>query len=106
LFAASRSPLVKLAEDEGRYVQFLEGIIVQGFLQVMEPSVIVHTRKRDVALGGRAAESAAKHYQELIGKEILFEIEGTLSDDSYVPILGFVSPLMGLAPVELVESRL
>ena len=87
MFAASRSSLLKLTEDEGRYVQFLEGVIVQGFLQVMEPSVIVHTRKRDVALGGRAAESAAKHYQDFTGKETSFEVEGTLSDDMYVLIL-------------------
>ena len=40
-----------------------------------------------MVLGRRAAESAAKHYQELTGKGTSFEVEGTLNDDMYVLIL-------------------
>ncbi|KAJ6600779.1 vacuolar H+ ATPase E1 [Mycena sp. CBHHK59/15] len=81
LFATSRASVLSLAKDDGRYVQFLEGVIVQGYLQVLEPSVTVHARKRDVALATLAAGSAAKMYKEISGREIAFAVEGTLSDE-------------------------
>jgi len=81
LFGASRSAVQTLAQNEGRYVQFLEGVIVQGYLQVLESDVTIHARKRDTTLVSQAAESAAKNYKEISGKEINFSVEGTLSDD-------------------------
>ncbi|KAJ7632342.1 ATPase, V1/A1 complex, subunit E [Roridomyces roridus] len=81
LFSTSRSSILALAKDGGRYVQFLEGVIVQGFLQVMEPSVTVHSRKCDVELVQQAAKGAASTYNELSGRNISFEVEGSLSDD-------------------------
>lgn len=65
-------------------MQFLEGVIVQGFLQVLEPSVTVHSRKQDVDVATQAAESAAKSYKEISGKEIEIKVEGILSDDGCV----------------------
>ena len=84
LFSSSRSALLSLAKDETRYTQFLEGVIVQGYLQIMEPSVTVHSRKRDVDGAKQAAESAARTFKEISGRDIEFDIEGTLSDDGYV----------------------
>ncbi|KAF8234506.1 ATPase, V1/A1 complex, subunit E [Tricholoma matsutake] len=81
LFALSRPSLLSLAKDEGRYIQFLEGVIVQGFLQILEPSVTVHSRKRDVDVAKRAAESAARTYKDISGKDIEFDVQGTLDDD-------------------------
>lgn len=81
LFSSSRDAVSTLAKDDGRYEQFLEAVIVQGYLQVMEPSVTVHTRKRDVAVAKQAAENAAQTYKELSGLVMAFEVEGSLSDD-------------------------
>lgn len=81
LFAISRSSITTLAEDHGRYIQFLEGVTVQGFLQVLEPSVTVHARKKDVDDVKQAAANAAKAYKEISGRDIEFEVEGSLSDD-------------------------
>lgn len=81
LFSTSRANVVALAKDDGRYVQFLEGVIVQGYLQVFESSVTVHSRKRDVALAEQAAAGAAETYKQLSGRDISFNVEGTLSDD-------------------------
>ncbi|KAJ7349465.1 ATPase V1/A1 complex subunit E [Mycena albidolilacea] len=81
LFSTSRASVVALAKDDGRYVQFLEGVIVQGYLQVFESSVTVHSRKRDVALAEQAAAGAAETYKQLSGRDISFNVEGTLSDD-------------------------
>jgi len=81
LFSTSRSSILALAKDDGRYTQFLEGIIVQGFLQLMEPNVTLHSRKRDVEIVKRASESAVRQYRDLSGRDVLVEVEGTLSDE-------------------------
>nr|GAT58864.1 vacuolar ATP synthase subunit E [Mycena chlorophos] len=82
LFSSTRSLAAELAKDDSRYVQFLDGVIVQGFLQVYEPSVTVHCRRRDTSLAQQAAESAAATFKALSGREIKFDVEGSLPDDS------------------------
>ncbi|TBU28492.1 ATPase V1/A1 complex subunit E [Dichomitus squalens] len=81
LFATARAAIDELAKDEGRYVQFLQGIIVQGFLSQLEPEVTVHARPKDVQLVQRAAENAAQQYNEISGKTVKLSVEGSLSDD-------------------------
>ncbi|TBU48930.1 ATPase V1/A1 complex subunit E [Dichomitus squalens] len=81
LFATARAAIDELAMDEGRYVQFLQGIIVQGFLSQLEPEVTVHARPKDVQLVQRAAENAAQQYNEISGKTVKSTVEGSLSDD-------------------------
>jgi len=81
LFSNSRSSILKLVQDEGRYVQFLEGVIVQGFLQLMEPSVTVHARSKDVSAAQTAAAAAAQSFKDLSGRDVKFEVEGSLSDE-------------------------
>jgi len=81
LFHTARSSISSLAKNDEQYVQFLEGVIVQGFLQVLEPSVTVHSRKQDTDVATQAAENAAKSYKEISGREIEFKVEGILSDD-------------------------
>ena len=59
LFSTARDAVDALARDEGRYAQFLEGAIVQGYLHLLEPAATVHARAKDVALAERAAGAAA-----------------------------------------------
>ncbi|KAK7434053.1 V-ATPase V1 sector subunit E [Stygiomarasmius scandens] len=81
LFNTARESLLSLSKDEGRYVQFLEGVIIQGYLQVMEPSATIYSRKSDVDVAKQAAENAANQYKEISGRDVKFEVQGTLSDD-------------------------
>lgn len=81
LFSLARSSLLSLAKDEGRYVQFLEDVIIQGFLQVLEPSATIHSRKCDVSAARQAADNAARNYKEISGRDIDYDVQGTLSDD-------------------------
>ncbi|EGN94358.1 hypothetical protein SERLA73DRAFT_188202 [Serpula lacrymans var. lacrymans S7.3] len=81
LFLAARSEILTFAEDEGRYTQFLEGVIVQGYLQLLEPNVTLHARERDADVVARAAESASQVYNELSGRTVKFEVETTLSKE-------------------------
>ncbi|KAF9451570.1 ATPase, V1/A1 complex, subunit E [Macrolepiota fuliginosa MF-IS2] len=82
LFSNARSQLTQLAaSDSGAYTQFLEGVIVQGFLQIMEPSVIVHTRKQDAEVATQAAEAASKTYHDLTGQSVRPEIQADLGEE-------------------------
>ncbi|KAG6828444.1 hypothetical protein H0H92_007972 [Tricholoma furcatifolium] len=81
LFSTSRSAVIQLSKDESRYVQFLEGVIVQGFLQVLEPTVTVHARPQDVEIVEKAAASAQSSYTEISGRKVEYSVEGTLSKD-------------------------
>lgn len=81
LFSISRSGVQQLASDNGRYVQFLEGVIVQGYLQILEPKVTVHARNKDVALVQQAADNAAKTYKDVSGRDVAWSVLGSLADD-------------------------
>jgi len=81
LFTTARSSILELAKDDGRYTQFLEGVIVQGFLQLMEPNVTVISRSKDVDVVTIASESAGRQYSEISGRKINFEVDGSLSNN-------------------------
>ncbi|KLO18226.1 ATPase V1/A1 complex subunit E [Schizopora paradoxa] len=80
LFEAAREQLLELSKDKGRYSQFLESLILQGTLQLMEPSVIVSARKKDVSVVEKAAEGAKAQYKEISGRDVEYSINGDLSD--------------------------
>jgi len=80
LFQASRDQLVSLSSSS-QYVQFLQGVIVQGFLQLLEPEVTIHARETDVGAAKQAAEGAANEYKEISGREIRFDVVSSLSND-------------------------
>ncbi|KAM5537137.1 hypothetical protein V8D89_009283 [Ganoderma adspersum] len=80
LFTTARGSIDELANDEARYVQFLEGIIVQGFLAQLEPEVTVHAREKDVEIVRRAADGAARQYDEISGRTVKPTVEGSLSN--------------------------
>ena len=81
LFASARAQIARLADDEGRYVQFLEGVIVQGLLQLLEPSATVYTCTKDEAIAGRALDCAKKTYHDISGREVELELDASLSDE-------------------------
>jgi len=72
---------VELSADEGKYTQLLQGIIVQGLLQLLEPEVTVYGRKKDSGVLQTAADGAAKQYHEISGREVKVNTEASLSDE-------------------------
>ena len=68
-------------------MQFLQGVIVQGFLNLLEPEATVHAREKDVALVERAAAAAAEQYTGISGREIKPTVVGSLSNDMCVSSL-------------------
>jgi len=81
LFGAARAQLVELSKDKGRYSQFLESLILQGSLQLMEPAVIVSARSKDVSVVEKAAEGAKAQYKEISGRDVEYSVNGDLSDN-------------------------
>jgi V-type H+-transporting ATPase subunit E len=81
LFAAARTQIARLADDEARYVQFLESVIVQGLLQLLEPSATVYARSKDEAIAGRALDGAKKTYHDISGRQVEIDLDASLSND-------------------------
>ena len=84
LFSITRKELAQLAgktSDSGAYTQFTEGAIVQGFLQIMESKVFIHTRIQEADTVKQAAEAASRTYRELTGRSTEFEIVPDLGED-------------------------
>jgi len=82
LFSSCREQVVSLSSsDSDTYSEFIAGVLTQGYLFLMEQSVVIHTRKSDVSIVEDAASTAAERYKEASGREIKTEVKGTLSDD-------------------------
>jgi len=81
LFALARAQIARLADDEARYVQFLEGVIVQGLLQLLEPSATVYARAKDAAIAARALDGAKKTYYDISGRQVELELDASLGDE-------------------------
>jgi len=82
IFSAVREPSTPLYKQSGRYEQFLEGIITESFLQIMEPAVTIHSRKSDHGVVTQSAKNAAEKFKEISGRNIKFEVEVSIADDS------------------------
>jgi len=78
LFQTSRDSLASLSSSS-QYVQFLEGVIVQGFLQLLESEVLIHVRERDVHVATAASFAAVRQYLEISGRHVKFEVVPSLS---------------------------
>lgn len=81
LFSTARSSIVRLASEEGQYVQFLEGVIVQGLLQLLETDATVRARQKDVGVVQKAVEGASRTYKEVSGRSVKVAIEASLSNE-------------------------
>ena len=96
LFSSARTSIVSLAKDEHRYVQFLENVILQGMLSLMEASVIVRSRAKDVKIAEKAGDGAAKQYQKISGRSVKVTVEGVLSDELCVSSICYPPRLLDI----------
>ncbi|KAF9644260.1 ATPase, V1/A1 complex, subunit E [Thelephora ganbajun] len=80
LFQAAREQLATLASSS-QYVQFLQGVLVQGFLQLLDTEVNIHVREVDAAAAKQAADAASKQYTEISGRQVKYELVTSLSPD-------------------------
>ncbi|KAI0339317.1 ATPase V1/A1 complex subunit E [Trametopsis cervina] len=81
LFGTARESISTLSSAEDRYVQFLENIITQGMLALLETDVLVIVREKDVDIAKKASASAEKQYQEISGRTVSTKVQSGLSDE-------------------------
>jgi len=82
IFQSVREPSKPLHTLDGRYEQFLEGIITESFLYILEPSITIHSRKSDVKIVNNAATNAVRAYKDISGRDVDFSVEGTIADEA------------------------
>ncbi|EJT99657.1 ATPase V1/A1 complex subunit E [Dacryopinax primogenitus] len=83
LFEDARRQVVLIAQqDEKKYGQLLEGLILEGLLRFLEPSVLVACRPSDVALCKSASQRASASYTSTSGRSVSISVEGSLPKDS------------------------
>jgi V-type H+-transporting ATPase subunit E len=87
IFSALREPPTPLCDLGGVYDSFLEGVIAEGFMHVMEPAVTIHCRKSDVENVKTAAAKASNTYQDLSGIGVSFDVLGSIADEWYALVL-------------------
>ena len=71
----------------GIYKKFLEDVIAESFMHIMDPSVVIHCRKSDVEKVEAAAVEASQTYKDLSGMDISFSVLGSMADEWYVFLL-------------------
>jgi len=82
LFSEARGRISDLSAEEGRYVQLLQGIVLEAMLRILEPEVTVIVQKTDEILAKTAVDNAARQYTDISGREIKTTLEPSLSNDS------------------------
>ncbi|THH07644.1 hypothetical protein EW145_g3242 [Phellinidium pouzarii] len=80
LFSTARDSILELSADEGRYTQLLQGIIIQGLLQLMESDVTVIARPKDISLAEKAVAGAQEQYTEISGRTVNIPVISELPD--------------------------
>jgi V-type H+-transporting ATPase subunit E len=75
LLGETQKKLNVLTNDTNGYKKLLEGLIAQGLFQLIEESVVVRCRKKDLPLVQEAAEKAASAYKNAAKKDIRVTVD-------------------------------
>lgn len=76
----ARKRLGKVTQDQGRYAQILESLILQGLYQLFEPNITVKVRPQDRDLIKSVLPTVATKYRDVTGRDVNL----TISDDSHL----------------------
>ncbi|XP_072241506.1 V-type proton ATPase subunit E 1a [Leuresthes tenuis] len=75
LLNEARRGLAEIAKDPDRYSKLLEGLVLQGFYQLLEPKVTIRCRKQDVELVQAAVNKNIPIYKEAVKSNIAVKID-------------------------------
>ncbi|KAJ8269080.1 hypothetical protein COCON_G00116870 [Conger conger] len=75
LLNEARQRLAKVANDPTRYQGLMDGLILQGFYQLLEPKVTIRCRKQDVAMVQAAIQKNTPIYQASVKNNIEARID-------------------------------
>ncbi|KAJ8381793.1 hypothetical protein SKAU_G00025710 [Synaphobranchus kaupii] len=71
----ARQKLAKVANDPARYQVLMDGLILQGFYQLLEPKVTIRCRKQDLTLVQAAIQKNIPIYQASVKNNIEARID-------------------------------
>ncbi|KAK0155120.1 V-type proton ATPase subunit E 1 [Merluccius polli] len=71
----ARQRLADIALDPARYTTLLEGLILQGFYQLLEPKVTVRCRQQDVEIVQAAIDKDIAIYKDTVKSNIVVRID-------------------------------
>ncbi|XP_029910346.1 V-type proton ATPase subunit E 1a [Myripristis murdjan] len=71
----ARLRLTDIAKDPARYSTILEGLVLQGFYQLLEPKVTVRCRKQDVEMVQAAVDKNIPIYKSAVKSNIVVKID-------------------------------
>ncbi|XP_035280314.1 V-type proton ATPase subunit E 1-like [Anguilla anguilla] len=71
----ARQRLAKVATDPSRYQGLLDGLVLQGFYQLLEPKVSIRCRKQDLAMVQAAIQKNSPIYQASVKNSIEVHID-------------------------------
>ncbi|XP_051886768.1 V-type proton ATPase subunit E 1-like [Pristis pectinata] len=75
LLNEARQRLSRVAKDPSRYQTLLDGLVLQGFYQLLEPVVIIRCRKQDITLVKNSVCKNVPIYKNSINKDIEIHID-------------------------------
>ncbi|XP_026220975.1 V-type proton ATPase subunit E 1a [Anabas testudineus] len=81
LLNGARQRLSEIAKDPGKYSTLLEGLLLQGFYQLLEPKVVIRCRQQDVEMVQAAVKKNIPVYKEAVKRNI----EVTIDSERFLP---------------------
>uniref|UniRef100_A0A3B4BUE0 ATPase H+ transporting V1 subunit E1a n=2 Tax=Pygocentrus nattereri TaxID=42514 RepID=A0A3B4BUE0_PYGNA len=75
LLNEARKRLADIAKDPAKYSTLLEGLVLQGFYQLLEPKVTIRCRKDDVPMVEAAVQKNIPIYKEAVKSNIEVRID-------------------------------
>lgn len=75
LLNEARQRLAEIVTDPARYSVLLEGLVLQGFYQLLEPKVIVRCRQQDLEMVQAAVTKNIPIYKEAVKMNIVVRID-------------------------------
>ncbi|GAA5944071.1 H(+)-transporting V1 sector ATPase subunit E [Sporobolomyces koalae] len=82
VFDEAKSRIGETTKDKAKYGALLKDLILQALYTIMEKDIQVSGRPRDQELLKKAAESAAKEFEESVGFKVKIETDDQLGDKS------------------------
>ncbi|XP_056137566.1 V-type proton ATPase subunit E 1a [Lampris incognitus] len=75
LLNEARKRLAEIAKDPASYSTLLEGLVLQGFYQLLEPKVIIRCRQQDVEMVQAAVDKNIPIYKDTVKSNINVRID-------------------------------
>ncbi|KAM9854001.1 V-type proton ATPase subunit E 1a isoform 2-T2 [Aulostomus maculatus] len=75
LLMEARRRLAQIAQDPAIYSSLLQGLVLQGFYQLLEPKVTVRCRQQDVEIVQAAVNEVIPFYREAVKSNIVVKID-------------------------------